>query len=197
MLFLEVFTFFQRKALPCYGCTSWFCWSTYLPLIWVSCLAPGFTLEKTNVFHSMLKVWPICVNTVEKLWKIMFHDFVHFPKFFQSVELLNVWNNCVVTVELNCGVTVEQMSAKNSFFSSTLWKSKFHYVEQLWNCLFHTVEQSLDQSTRNSTLWNFWLGRHKVQFHTMEQNLRFQIRGLSHATVLRQALASSEPHFIC
>ena len=145
----------------------------------------------------MLKVWPICVNTVEKLWKIMFHDFVHFPKFFQSVELLSVWNNCVATVELNCGVTVEQMSAKNSFFSSTLWKSKFHYVEQLWNCLFHTVEQSLNQSTRNSTLWNFWLGRHKVQFHTMEQNLRFQIRGLSHATVLRQALASSEPHFIC
>ena len=154
-------------------------------------------LKKTNVFHSMLKVWPICVNPVEKLWKIMFHDFVHFPKFFQSVELLNVWNNCVTTVELNCGVTVEQMSAKNSFFSSTLWKSKFHYVEQLWNCLFHTVEQSLDQSTRNSTLWNFWLGRHKVQFHTMEQNLRFQIRGLSHATVLQQAPASSEPHFIC
>ena len=107
----------------------------------------------------------------------MFHDFVHFPKFFQSVELLNVWNNCVATVELNCGVTVEQKSAKNSFFSSTLWKSKFHYVEQLWNCLFHTVEQSLDQSTRNSTLWNFWLERHKVQFHTMEQNLRFQVRG--------------------
>ena len=60
-----------------------------------------------------------------------------------------------------------------------------------------------------STLWNNHLinqpeiphygtfGRHKVQFHTMEQNLRFQVRGLSHATVLWQALASSEPHFIC
>ena len=45
----------------------------------------------------------------------MFHDFVHFPKLFQSVELVNVWNNCVATVELNCGVTVEQKSAKNSF----------------------------------------------------------------------------------
>ena len=38
----------------------------------------------------------------------MFHDFVHFPKFFQSVELLNVWNNCVATVELNCGTKVSQ-----------------------------------------------------------------------------------------
>ena len=85
----------------------------------------------------------------------MFQDFVHFPKSFQSVELLNVWNNCVATVELNCGVNVEQKSAKTSFFSSTLWKSKFHYVEQLWNCLFHTVEQSFDQSTRTSTLCNF------------------------------------------
>ena len=92
---------------------------------------------------------------------------------------------------------MEQKSAKKWFFSSTLWKSKFHYVEQLWNCLFHTVEQSLDQSTRNSTLWNFWLERHKAQFHTMEQSLRFQVRGLSHATVLWQALASSEPHYIC
>ena len=42
--------------------------------------------KKTNVFHSMLKVWPICVNTVDKLWKIMFHNFVRFTKFFQSVE---------------------------------------------------------------------------------------------------------------
>ena len=51
----------------------------------------------------------------------MFHDFVHFPKFFQSVEFLDVWNNCVATVELNCGVTVEQKSAKNCM------------VEQKWN----------------------------------------------------------------
>ena len=71
--------------------------------------------------------------------------FCPFSKVFQSVVLLNVWNNCVATVELNCGATVEQKSAKTSFFSSTLWNIKFHCVEQLWNCLFHTVEQSFDQ----------------------------------------------------
>ena len=54
----------------------------------------------------------------------MFHDFVHFPKLFQSVELVNVWNNCVATVELNCGVTVDQKSAKNSF-------SVPHYGKQI------------------------------------------------------------------
>ena len=80
----------------------------------------------------MQKVWPICVNTVDKLWKIMFHDFVHFPKLFQSVELVNVWNNCVVTVE--------QKSAKNSFSvphygiaNSIMWNKYGIAYFTLWN----------------------------------------------------------------
>ena len=70
----------------------------------------------------------------------MFHDFVHFPKLFQSVELVNVWNNCVATVELNCGVTVEQKSAKNSFSflqygiaNSIMWNDYGIAYSTLWN----------------------------------------------------------------
>ena len=70
----------------------------------------------------------------------MFHDFVHFPKLFQIVELVNMWNNGVATVEPNCGVTVEQKSAKNSF-------SLPHYgiaISIMWN----------NYGIAFSTLWN-------------------------------------------
>ena len=62
----------------------------------------------------------------------MFHNFVHFPKLFRSVELADVWNSLVASVELNCGATVEQKSAKNRF--------QFHTMEQQIPLCGTTVE---------------------------------------------------------
>ena len=98
----------------------------------------------------------------------MFHDFVHFPKLFQSVELVNVWNNCVATVELNCVVTVEQKSAKNSFSvphygiaNSIMWNNYIIAYSTQWNN--HLINQpeiphygtfDLRGIRCNSILWN-------------------------------------------
>ena len=44
------------------------------------CASFHYSLEKTNVFHNVFKVWMNCGNTMEKLWKSsstifsLFHD---------------------------------------------------------------------------------------------------------------------------
>ena len=59
----------------------------YLETLTVMTIA---TLEKTNMFHNVFKVWIKCGNTVEKLWKSsstvlsIFHDM----EFKLNVELL-------------------------------------------------------------------------------------------------------------
>ena len=119
----------------------------------------------------------------------MFHDFVHFPKFFQSVEFVNVWNNRVATVELNCGVTVEQKSAKKSFSvphngtaSSIMWNNCGTAYSTLWN-------NNLIYQPEIPHYGTFDLSG-ITQFHTVKQNLCCQVRGLAHAAVLTQPLTS-------
>ena len=108
------------------------------------------------------------MDTVEKLWKSMFHNIVLFPQLFQCVEFVNLWNNCVATVELNCGVTVEQKSAKNSFSvphygtaGSIMWNNYGTAYSTLWNN--HLIYQpeiphygtfDLRGIRCNSILWN-------------------------------------------
>ena len=100
-------------------------------------------------------------------------------------------------MELNCGETVEQKSAKNSFSvphygiaNSIMWNNYGIAYSTLWNNRLINQPEIPHYGT-------FDLRGIRFQFHTMEQNVRCQIRGLSHATVLRQALASSEPHYVC
>ena len=94
--------------------------------------------------------------------------FCPFSKVVPECELVNVWNNCVATVELNCGVTVEQKSVKNSFSvphygtaNSTIWSNYGIAYSTLWNN--HLINQpeiphygtfDLRGERCNSILWN-------------------------------------------
>ena len=100
-------------------------------------------------------------------------QFVHFPKLFQCVELVNAWNNCVAAVELNCGVTVEQNSAKKSFSVS-------HYGTAssiMWN----------DYGTAYSTLWN----NHLIYQPGIPHHRTFDLRG-----IIRNSIPSNKIYVV-
>ena len=64
------------------------------------------SLEKTDVFHNVFKVWMKRKNTMEKLWKSSSTIFVPFPRYGTQAECgISVVNS----VELNCGISVEIM----------------------------------------------------------------------------------------
>ena len=60
--------------------------------------ATKLTLEKTNVFHNVFKVWMKCGKTVE----VEFHNFFPFTRYGTQAV-------CGISVELKCGISVEIM----------------------------------------------------------------------------------------
>ena len=51
------------------------------------------SLEKTNVFHNVLKVWPKCGKTV----KVEFHNFFLFHDMEFKLDVEVVWKLCGIS----------------------------------------------------------------------------------------------------